>query len=433
MIHKPTTLVKVNPIEVHKVYDLKVNSCLFQPSRIDGYSLCVEFMTQWFLNKFVKNFWKAVNVDGHDPFNEMAQWTIKDWVKRQKPALSIIPNIDLTYNRDHIDDDFGDLSYYLNRTNNANTFFRDTDNNVYLGLTSRLNVVTFEYKMKFGQLAQQMDAYDYINAQCRVGKTLTLYPSVDFVVPSNLVHRLATDLDFELDEKGFLKEPIKFLEYMNSHSTLTFLYKLRGTNRRMEFFVRIPDIMVNVRDITLDADKGEREGMTMTNFMISMNLQVRMPCPKFFVYFSYAEFEQVVYKDEDGESVATDLVLTKILPTNDNGWNILLEGDFTVDKEDEKINISLYDMFKSGDGGNNDILEAIEYCRDRMISPEVFMEIKVFNDMKEQDIYVDWGRMVVSSRKEFANKVSHVVVYTDLAFINNAVTVRRKYNQKRIG
>ena len=388
--HKRSILKPVTIEEIHSVTHFKLNTALFLPSRADGYSLCVDFIYHWFMNKFYnkskdKYFFNSINLDGHNPFKEMSRWTISDWLKRQKPSLTISPTFDIGFNREFIDDDFDGIMSYVNRTGDKCCFFRDPDNHINLGMVSRLNKTDFGFKIKVGQRPMQLEVYEHLLMTCRVGKSLTLYTDVDFLVPDKLISKLAKDLHFEQDERGFPAEPYKFLEYMNSHSTLTFLYKLRKVNRRVEFFVRVTDVMVHIRDIDISMDDGEKEGMTYTNFNIDLNLSVRMPCPKYFVYFSKDQFEQMVYRDDEtNELIATDLVLTPIPPKNKNGWQIYLDGSFVSDNPDEPISVSLYDMFKTGDGVTNEIIETIEYCRQRRISPEIFMEIKVFNASYEK-------------------------------------------------
>ena len=419
--------------EIHNTVHQKLNSALYVPGRVDGISLCTEYMYNWFLRKFSKDFFKAVNLDGHDPFHDMTHWTVRDWVKRQTPKLSIVARPDIKFNRDFVDDDYNGIMGYINRTQNKNTFFKDEINNVYLGLISRLNKIDFTFKMIVRQRPEQLTVYDHLLMACRVGKTMTLYASVDFLVPDKLISRLARDLNFELGETGFPKDHTAFLNYMNKYSVLPFLLKVRGVNHRYEFFIRVTDVMVNIRDIDLDIDDGESEGMLHTNYGLEMNLTARMPSPKFFVYYSYNEMDQMVYRDIDtGELVATNLVLTPIPTRNSNNWPIYVSGDFESDNTDEPINISIYDMFKTGDGVQNDIIDTIEYCRVSGISPEIFMEIKVFNNFKEQEIYVNWNKMTLSTRTAMVDAKSVVVVYTDMEFIHNAMIEVHGYNRNRM-
>jgi hypothetical protein len=428
--------------EIHRVEKHQLNAALFQSSRIDGYSIAVQFMSEWFLKKFGglnkgdKTFFKSINIDGHDPFAEMRRWTIKDWVKRQRPSLAIVPTIELGYNRDYIDDDYTTLQAYINRFRDANTFFRDDKNNVMLGLVSRLNMMNITFRIRVTQQPMQFELYDYLLMQCRVGKTMTLYADVDFHVPGTMIRRLCGELNFKWDEeKDGPADPIPLLNYLNSHSSLTFLYKLRKVNRRLEFYVRVPELMVNCRDIELDADTGERQGMTQTNYGLELKMTVRMPSPKYFIYFSYHEFEDMVYTDPtDMVKVAEPLVLSKIPVQNKNGWDIILEGDFEEEQENAPILISMYDMFKAYDNDTctNDIIEVIDECRKERTSPEKFMEIKVFNGGKEVDTYIDWDKMVLTSRGILENKISRVVVYIDMLFLNDTLSRTRNYLYKRV-
>lgn len=430
-------LQRVSISDIFKNYNRKLNSALFLPGRVDGISLCVEFMYNWFLNKFGgedESFFKAINLDGMDPMQQMKMWNIKDWLKRSKPRLSIIPKPDVSFNRDFVDDDYNDIMSYINRAGGHENFFLDKKNGIQIGLITRLNKVDFTFKIQVGQKPQQLDLYDHILMSCRVGKTITLYTGVDFLVPSKLIQRLCKDLHFKTDEDGMPIDHTAFLDYMNTYSPLTFLYKARGVNRKFEFFLRIENVMVHIRDIELDIDDGESEGMLKSNYGLEMRCEVRMPSPKLFVLFSYDEFDSMVYRDNMREAlIITDLVLTPIPSKNKNGWNILLDGIFESDKPDEILKISLYDMFQ-GDKERplTNILESIKYCKERRISPEIFLDIKVFNTMKEVETYVNWETMTLYTRNPIHNPKSKVVVYTDNKFINNAMIIQRDYMKNRM-
>lgn len=435
--HIPTGPLK--PVSVKEIFansKRRLNGALFLPGRVNGISLCIEFMYNWFLNKFggkEERFFKAINLDGSDPMNQMQAWRIKDWLKRSKPRLSIIPKPDINFNRDFLDDDYNDICGYINR-GGQDVFFDDRENGIKIALLSRLNKVDFTFKIQVGKKPQQLDLHDHILMSCKVGKSITMTTGVDFLVPRKLIQKLAKDLHFQVDKEGMPVDHVAFLDYMNSHSPLTFLYKARGVNRKFEFFLRLEDIMVHIREIRLDIDDGEIEGMTRTNYGLEMNCEVRMPSPKLFALFSYETFTAKVYRDNvDDKIITTDLILSPVPSKNKNGWNILLDGVFESDKPNEVLNISLYDMFQGySDMPLNNILETIKYCRERKISPEVFLDIKVFNELKEVETYINWDKMILISRTPVPSIKSKVVVYTDNKFISNALTVQREYMKNRM-
>ena len=420
--YAPRELKTVRIDEIHTIKNQKLNSYLYVPSRIDSFSMCVEYVYNWFMQKFKKQYWKSVSIDGHNPLDEMRQWNIKDWIRRPKPRLAVNAKLDLSFNRDHIDEDYTTLMAYINKSRDMNCFFNDPNTQIKLGIVSRLNLVNYVFKMQVQQQAEQFELYDMLHMACRAGATLTKYVDVDFLVPDGLIKRLADDLHFEWDnENRGVKDPTAFLEYLNKYSVMPFLYKLREVNRRVEFYIRMKGLMCHFRDIEIEADDGEREGMVMTNFGLELRFNVRMPSPRFYVYYSTEIHEQVVYRDPDtGEKVAAELMLMDIPIKNSRNWLVYIEGDFLQDHMNDYMKLSLYDMFRSQHGTANDILDTIEYCRLKRISPEVFMEIKVFNGMKERDVYVDWDRMGVMSKEKFEEPNSHIVVYADTVFMHSA-------------
>ena len=75
---KKSKLQKVLISDIFQNYGKKLNSALFIPGRVDGISLCVEFMYHWFLNKFggeEREYFKAINLDGADPASYLKKWT----------------------------------------------------------------------------------------------------------------------------------------------------------------------------------------------------------------------------------------------------------------------------------------------------------------------------------------------------------------------
>lgn len=435
----PHNMVPVKIEEMCNIVYKRLNSALYLPGRVDGISMCVEYMYNWFVNKFIdarteKPIFNAINLDGHDPFHDMMHWTIRDWVKRQRPKLSIIPKPDIQYNREFIDDDYNSIMGYINRTQDKNTFFKDKDNNVQLGLISRLNKVDFTYRIQVDTRAKQYDLYDEILMKCRVGKTISLHANIDFLVPSRLISRLAKDLHFEIDDKGMPVDYTAFLNYMNTYSVLPFMYKIRGVNHRYEFYMRVTEIIVHIRDISLDIDDGENEGMTHTNYGLEMTCTAYMPYPKYYVYWSEYETNHVMYRDSsEGDVVVSALVFTPIPAKNANGWPIYVDGEYESDNPNEPIRINLNDMFTTGgDVTQNDILDTIEYCRVRGVSPDVFMEIKVFNNMKEMQSFIDWTNMTLNTRTVPVKLKSNIVVYCDLPFVHNAMIDVHGHNRNRI-
>ena len=430
-------LVEVKIDEIMKSNKMELKYGLFIPGRLDGISLLVDYMYNWFLSKFggeKGKFFNAINLDGADPFNSLKQWTLKEWVKRQRPKLSVIPHADIKYNMDNLDDGFNSIIGYINRTNNDNAcFFRDLDNNVFLDVKFRLNKVDMNYKMIVGQKGAQYDLYDRICMTCRVGKTLTTYANVDYLVPTSLIRRLAIDLHFEVDERGMPKDHVKFLEYMNSHSSFPFLYKLRAVTREWEFYVRLNDMMIHIRDIKADIDEGNKQGMLRTDFMVEMNCEATMPSPRFYVYYTNGELHQMIVNDNEEGKVIADLVTGKVPSKNQSQWPIFLDGTFQLDNPNEILKLSLYDMFKeSTPGTSNEMLDTIEYCRIRRISPEIFMEIKVINEGEEIDTYIDWNKMIMYSRSPLPSITCTVIVYVDLAFVHQASIERNDMYNSRI-
>ena len=431
-------LERLQPVQIKdifKTYKQQMNSALFLPGRVDAVSLCTEFMYRWFLNKFggeSAHFFHAINIDGQDPVTHLKHWTMKDWIKRPRPKMTMISKPDIQFNRDYVDDDYNDIMSYVNRSRGKDCFFEDNRNGIKLCVVSRLNKIDFTFKINVEQKPQQLDLYDHIYMSCRVGKTLTLYTSVDFLVPNKLIKRLAHDMHFETDEEGMPIDYVAFLSYLNKWSKIPFLYKIRHVTHKFEFYIRLENVMVHIRDIELEIDDGETEGMLQANFGLEMRCTVRIPSPKLFAMFSFERFESMIYRDTvKDELYATNLVLCPIPIRNSNDWPIYVDGTYENDKDGDCIHASLLELFRSSKP-TNDVLETVEYCKKRGLDPRVFIDIKVFNAMSEREVVIDWKEMMLHTKEPVTLKTSTIVVYTDNDFIYHAMEEKRGYYKDRM-
>ena len=430
--YKPTNLKKCSYMEIHKGMFTKLNNCLFLPSRIESYSMVVDFVHQWIMSisdKYKKNFWNAISLEGRNPLADikMNHWTVKEFLKRSPPRISINGEVDLSFNNDNLNDDFGSLSVWFNTGHKDKCFFKDKKRNVYIGLVSRLNMVSFKISIELRNQAEQHDLYDYLYRALRVNKTLTLYPAMDFYIPRVMLKQIASDLAFEFDKDGNIKDEIAFMNYLNSNSQLPFVNKFRGLTRRSEYYVRFPEWMVNIRDIAMSHDNGEKVDMLTSNYHIDLEFNVRFPSPKFYFYESKADFEKMMYRDvtDNNEIKVADLNLSPVSDTNERGWSLYLEGDYRQDEINVPLVVNLNDMFYNPNGNENDILEVVAFCKDQVTDPAIFLDIKVYMNNKLLDTRIDWTTNTLISKYSISSHVCKICVYLDHLYMNNVLIYLR--------
>ena len=89
--------------ERKNIHRIRLNSDISVPSNIHGYSIGVEYMQKWFLDKFDKDFFKTIFVSGKSVFDDYRKLSKQELLSIEKPALSINPLLDIDFNRDFVD------------------------------------------------------------------------------------------------------------------------------------------------------------------------------------------------------------------------------------------------------------------------------------------------------------------------------------------
>ena len=424
---------------------------LFIPSWINGYSIAVEFAHNWFLSKFPQTYFKTVHIAGKSVFDDFRRFNFGDYAKREKPALLINGAIQYDFDTENTDIHQLGIDGYIKKTDYHRSFFKDPERKLYVGFVPEGMLVNFTTRCKFETRAQQLDAYKRMEIMFRIGCTETIDIDVDFHVPYELMHSLANDAGFKVNE-GYICEPYQFLEYLNKYSQLPMLYKLRYINGKHEFFMRMNNIPLHLDTRNkLEADDGEVEGHTSNNFHIDMNFAIRVLVPKFYIYYSEMKtVNDVVITDSENAIGIYSVRVFDIPELNDRGWvqfgtsNYAKDGDEKYVKEiditqlfkgpvDAKVGISLDDL--------------IEDSVKLGISPDSFIEINLYtNDLAVNSgkipIKMDWENRKILLPDNVLNNYFYIVVYTERGYINskiidinnvysNRVTTSRKHEVDR--
>lgn len=157
------------------------------PSEIHGYSLAVEYMKRWFLNKFNEyfmpikedgsrdEFFKTVYINGSHAFNDFRVFNKnkEKILKREKPAVQITPIINIDNDRrglKFIQNMTGPELFYKNNIDYGKYFFYDTENNIKIILSMDVLEVSFNFRIKVDTFAKQVDIYRFMNLYFRVGE-----------------------------------------------------------------------------------------------------------------------------------------------------------------------------------------------------------------------------------------------------------------------
>ena len=402
------------------------------PSYVHGYSLAIQYITKWFESKFPKNYFKGgIYIDGKHVLDDYKKFSSTDIVKGQNPRARIAPTIEYDFDRDMIDTYLASPELYLKRSPYNESFFKDYNYNIFLGMCMRALRMNFNIKVRVSTRSQQLDLFNKMELAFRIGATQHEMINVDFHIPKSIILNIADRAGFRIIN-GEVVNIIEFLEYMNSHSDLPFLFKMRAINQQPEFFIRVNNVYTHiaVRD-KLQLDDGERDGKLDYNFHIEMNIVLTIPIPHFYAYYSATELTSAIELKEHDDAIAIYSICAFEIPkVDENGWGQAAIIEYMTDIGDTEIDLS------SQFTGDNVLAQAIQHDLTRGMSPSHFINVKIFktqNVAKLCNIEMDWKTFKVKFDKpEDEENMLSIVVYYDRAYINNLDIELNRYNESRI-
>jgi len=411
----------IRKVTIQEISKGSLYSDLIVPSHSHAYSVAIEYVKNWIIERCPKNFFKdeSIYVDGSHIFSEMAKLTRAQLLKRPSPNLTIIPELDYQFNNEYLDLNCTKLKTYVKRSGFDRAFFIDHKNDMRIGINFEVLKLNTQYKIKVKTKSQQLDLYQRL--KLALGQTSGQYISTDVHVPFELLLQVAEHAGFKTDkEKKKIYKIDEFLVYLNSHSAIPFIYKLRYVNGRQEFFIRVTDMYVHTRVTDISIDNGERTGQLMGNFTIEINTETRFPAPQVYILYSLQENKLIGILGDtvNGENITfiNTIRLGYIPDTNEKGWNKFLSTDIVETNLHEYINIDFTPLFVGSDVGR-----VIDYTKSIMVSPSVFLDIKIHNNGKELPTKINWETLEVTCTELHTDPVSCAAIYIDMNYVNSTI------------
>lgn len=412
-------------------YQACLHRSLAMPSYVHGYSLAIEYMKSWFIKKFGKDFFKVVHVNGKHVLDDWKHFNNYN-IKREKPMLAIVPSVDYDYDRETLDLYMADQDMYLRRSKYQQAFLKDYKNDLYLGLQMRAMRMNFGFKVRVNSRAEQQWVYNHMEIWFRIGATQTNDVSADFHVPYDVMMNIAYDVGFEVDPKTKrIKNITEFIGYLNAHSDLPFVFKMRAINQKPEFFIRVRDMPVHINTTSkLRLDDGERVGRLDTNFHVEMEAVLTIPIPHFYVYFSKKPIhETIMVTDRPGVGVYS-INAYEIPPENRLGWDQFVQTSYLCEKDETVIDLS--ELFE----GNGNVKDVLNYSLEQHINPKNFLEVVA---LRTEDValmipyHIDYTKMRIILEKPLnQEEMINIVIYVDKRYINETKIVLENYQNSRI-
>jgi Tfp pilus assembly protein PilZ len=399
-----------------------------------NYALCIEYIKGWFYEKFEHDFFGYTFLDGTHVFREFNNLTkeqIVNHMNNDKPTCSIIPTIDEAYDREKIDLNLFGIEQFVNTTKIDKSFIQDPINNRYVMMKMDMILMNFTFKMKFPTRAMQLDAYKFIKLAFRITLSETKDVATDYLIPYSLMLNIALDSGFEIKDDRIV-HPIKFLTYLNQRSFLPIIYKFSNIVGREEYYIRMTHLPVRIGLDSLNKDDGNKTGHLNTDFGIEMNINVRFPGMQLYVYHTKSE-TNFVPQDKEVYNIGNTLFMALHQmdappKVNDRGWIQYIKTDYQADSCTEPLNIDLAELFEG------ELEKMVKEHKERYISPDVFLEMRLYNDGYEMPITVDWSNMILHCELRHPSKlVSTIVIYMDLEYLNTQRIENFDKNTPRVG
>lgn len=408
-----------------------LNSSVLLPSQHQAYNLCVEFARDWFLEKFNKDFFTNVYIDGKMAFDEFRKFSIiDDKLVRENPLLAITPEINIEHNRDWVDT-APEMPLNMRRSRMDGTFFNDNERHIHALLAFKTILMNFTFRIRLDTRAEQLDMIEFIKLNHRAGFTESKYMDMDIHVPKQLIAQIAIDAGFEVDENYDIKNPVAMLNYLNSHSYIPFIYKLRCANGNKEFFLKVPNCYVHLKTDMPSKDDGERSGVVTRNYNIEVQTEIEMTAPLLYTYYSEFKYKHVLTDKccKDGMISVMKSVVTEIPEKNCNGWDLYTKVEYMNDEID--LNTCITIDFKEFFEGS-DLNQIINYTKDCFINPAVFMDFRLFNNGVSIPYAIDWVTLKCTTQVPIKNQITVIAIYVDKNYINDSIININNNEDERI-
>ena len=417
---------------------------LYIPSWANGYSIGVEFVYNYFLSKFPKHFFRTIHIAGKSPFDDFRRFEVGDaLVKRENPACVFQSTIQYDYNDNMLDLNFYGVDNYIKKTDYYKSFFKDPEHKIYLGHDMEMMLINFTIRTRYDTRAQQLDAYNRMRKLFRIGCTETRDVDMDIHIPYELMVKVAAIAGYDIDTTNrSIIDSWNFLKYLNQHSQMPILYKLRYINGKHEYFVRMRNLPIHMNLTNpLDADDGEQSGQLSLNYNIDMQIELRFPIPKVFLLYNEGKTENTVFAEPDEGINIYSMRVFDIPEANYKGWPMYGHSNYLADKDEEKVtSIDISKLFEAPVDVKVDtsLDNLIQESIDNFIDPSAFIDIAVFNnDLTINNggripINMDWENRKILLPQNTIDTYFYIAIYIDRSYINSRIIDITKAYENRI-
>ena len=413
-------------------YRPKLYSNLVLPSYVHGYSLAIEYMKNWFLSKFDKDYFKYVYINGKHVLDDWKRFNNYNIV-REKPMLAIVPTVDYDNDRDYKDSYMMDHTLLLKRSDFQQSFIKDYENLNFIYVQMRELKMDFTFKVRLNSRAEQLDLFNRMEMWFRIGSTQYEYLNADFHIPYDIMLNMAASTGFEVKDNKIV-DVLSFISYLNAHSEVPIIFKMRAINQKLDFFARFNGLYAHISTIDkLSLDDGERHGKLDTNFHIEMRCSLRIPIPHFYAYFNQEPIQYTIgVSDINSGAIGVYTInACEIFPQNNKGW-----GQLAVSKYMSDVGETYIDLNQILYVPNTKIERIIKYSLKQGINPDRFLDIQLYRgDVPNRLICtkMDYETgLLYLEKPESQEEALDIVIYEDKEYTNMILSLLDKNTESRI-
>ena len=412
---------------------VELRSSIAMPSTVHTYSVITEYISKWFLSRWSQDYFKTVHIEGKHVFDDYRSFDFSKVIRNGKPALAILPKIELEFDRDRLDTNMFGLNHIVDTGILKRSIVADYDNYSFIGTALHQLDINYAFRVRVESRAQQIDLYHYMSMAFRVGHRYVEQIDMDFHIPYKMMLQLARDAGYEVVNDKIV-DIVSFLNYANTKSKLPIMFKLRTINQKMEFFMRFRDldIAIDIPD-KISHDDGEQEGQLFNNFHVEMQVNIKAPSPKFYVYYSDTSsdidtIEESVFPDPIYVSHGYETVLTKFPNENAKGWNRYLITEYYEEDLENPMVIEFEELMNA-----MRLKDIIEYHKSIAIDSSEYINFYIINaEQPELPYDIDWDNFTLTVTEKVYSTMSTFAVYVDTEYIHEMQDTINSIQKSRV-
>lgn len=421
-------------LSIDKEFDHKLKTNLMVASTFNAYSCCIEYIRNWIFSKFPERFFRSEHLDYSHILTYMKKFDMKGLVE-STPCINITPEIEFNFNRENIDLYNMGLNFYHNRCSYKDAFFIDNEKSLFISCNMEVILMRFNIKILVQYRGIQLDVGKFCQIAFRANGTQKHRLDIDYPVPTELIEQLAEDAGYTLDINN-IESLVSFNRYLNSNSRMPFIYKLDLSSGKIKWYMKMTNVLVHIRTEDINLDQGNRFAQTHMDYNIEFECQVRFPTPKFYAYYTMIQREtikKITQIDKSSFAIAIEDI-GKIPSKDEHGWdwNLRTEYEFNTTKEISLIKSKKLGLKIEFDELIGNLRDVIDYTKSIAISPEIFLNIKIFNFDKIVKSHVDWNTYTIFIDEPVESMKTIILVYMDNLYFNETLIKMKDFDKHRL-